>query len=161
MDLSSSNRDDALSRSRSRRRGGDAADQHGDGTSSESNGAVLADLWVTDLSVITPTSADEGDPAHRVMIENVGRLRNLGARTNGEVPFGRVSGFPVKEEGDDDIMNPHSVAGCTREQVSILIWGAPHIAGAGESSRSHGPSYYGSAPSRPCRGSRRVASSLW
>ena len=146
MDQLSSSRDEAGARSRSRSRGGDAAN-HGGELKEIAIATVrrgpLADLWLTDLSIITPTSVDNGDLAHSVMVENVRRLRNLGARTNGDVPFARVSGFPVQEGGDKDITNPHSLVGCTREQVGILIWGAPHDAGAGGDTRLHGQCYRG------------------
>ena len=106
----------------------------------------LNKLWITDLEVITdPRELEEEDrenirmgeerwpypPLHEEetafqrMQKNIQVLRADGARTNGDVPIGGVSGFDVSAEPDQpDIINPAMLL--PTGTLRLLWWGSPH-----------------------------------
>ena len=100
----------------------------------------LENLWVTDLEVIG-CKVDNGDSpeAYKTMRNNIDILKSLGARTNGNLPFERVSGFPRRSD-EYTLQNPHELVPCHRDDIQVLFWGSPHCCPSRwtPDSKSHG-----------------------
>jgi hypothetical protein len=61
--------------------------------------------------------------AYERMGKNLSSLTNLGALTDGGLPFNKVSGFE-REDAESDIRNPSELF--PQKKLRLLFWGSPH-----------------------------------